>query len=459
MKQSNLNIVIPLKDGKSLLHNTCTQGSLLLENSQLTYLSHPLTAPILLKLRLQSIGAILNTDIDEITVLRKKDFISKKYKEKSLSITVMMTEACNFSCSYCNQGTNKQSKFLDSATFSKLVSYIQSFPDCEKLEVSWYGGEPLLRKKDIAEFSSQLLSHCISKQIIYESHITTNGYFLTLKAAEMLIKSGIKAAQITIDGDQDCHDNSRYIKEGHGSFELIMNNIKSVLENTELKIIIRTNVNKLNMDGLFNMIDQFIGFKFNHSDQFAIYFYNVYSPSKNQLEDSLYSDVDENLLDPFTFSHLQYKLNCYLRQNNFNIALDMPSFGGSCIATKKSSFAISPYGELFKCYVVMANRDEAVGTLSNEGAPLLDKSKFDTWNNWTAFEQEECRGCKLIGSCRGGCPLDYIQNNSHSNNFRCPPSKLYFNEYVFSKAVQNGLVQPELWDEKLSKTNQHSLRL
>jgi len=458
MKKSLFNVVIPLKRKEHLIHNTVTQRSILLnEYESSKYISEDFD-DLLLNLRLRDMGAIVSEDLDEVEKLKNDDLSSKKTDEKSLHLTLMMTEACNFGCSYCNQGHDKASNFMAEDVFNSICNYIKDFSNLETLNITWYGGEPLIRKKDIMKYSTLINGMGNELGFKYSSDIITNGYLLDIQTAKSLVNSGVNCAQITIDGCEEDHDNSRYIKEGQRTYQRIIDNIKNAINETQLNIVIRVNVNPLNQSNLSMLVDDLINQGVVPNKQVGIYFANIYSAAKNGLN-SVHED--EGILSAEKFAAIQFQMNRYCWKNGIKVALDMPAYQGACIATKKSSYAINPNGSLHKCYIVMANDEEKVGTLQDNGANLIN-SRFEHWNSWTAFEQEECSGCKLLGSCRGGCPLDFIQDSESDNEskvYRCPPAKLYFNEYIFQRAVGTGVVDHDKWDENSSKTSLMSLRI
>ena len=460
MKKSFFNVLVPLKDSEHILHNTVTQRSILLndhESSQ--YLSEDLN-DLFLSLRLRDIGALVPEKIDEVEQLKDEDISAKKTSEKSLHLTLMMTEACNFGCNYCNQGHDKASNFIGDDVFRSVRNYVLAMPKLESLNVTWYGGEPLIRKKDIIRYSSLIKELGDKKGFKYNSDIITNGYLLDEDTAQSLCKSGIDCAQITIDGCKEDHNNSRYIKEGMDTYQKIVSNIKGAIMSSKLNIVIRVNVSSLNESRLTTLVDDLVNQGVLPNPQVGIYFANIYSPAKNGLEMTAEERSDSSaVISPEKFASIQFHLNKYCWEKGIKVALDMPAFQGACIATKRSSYAISPNGDLHKCYIVMANDEERVGKIKESGAELIS-NKFNHWDLWSAFEQDECSGCKLLGSCRGGCPLDYIKEgeNKGEKTFKCPPAKLYINEYIFQHAVESGIVEPEKWDTELSKTSQDSLR-
>jgi radical SAM protein with 4Fe4S-binding SPASM domain len=84
---------------------------------------------------------------------------------------------------------------------------------------------------------------------------------------------------------------------------------------------------------------------------------------------------------------------------------------------------------------------------------------YKKWNNWSAFSEDNCSTCKLLGSCRGGCPINYISEAYSSESYKCPPSKLFFNEHIFDRAMNKGLVNSQDWDNDLSPTSLDNLKI
>lgn len=453
---------MPLKNSEHILHNTVTQRSILLNNHESTqYLSENLN-DLFLSLRLRDMGALIPEKTNEVEQLRSEDISAKKTNEKSLHLTLMMTEACNFGCNYCNQGHDKASNFMGDDVFQSVEKYVVGMPKLESLNVTWYGGEPLIRKKDIIRYSSLIKELGNAKGFNYNSDIITNGYLLDEETSQFLEQAGINCAQITIDGCKEDHNNSRYIKEGVDTYQKIVNNIKRAITSSKLNIVIRVNVSPLNKSRLEILVDDLVAQRVFPDSQVGIYFANIYSPAKNGLGATDEESSDSSaVISPEEFASVQFHLNKYCWEKGIRVALDMPAFQGACIATKRSSYAISPNGDLHKCYIVMANEEEKVGKIKESGAELIS-SKINHWDTWSAFEQDECSGCKLLGSCRGGCPLDYIkegENKGEKKTFKCPPAKLYINEYIFQHAVESGIVEQDKWDLDLSKTSPDSLRI
>ena len=461
MELSKLNVFIPLKDNSSLVHNTYSKRTILLDSSEykkvISSSNEALvnTLPYNLFQKLARISAITTSSLNQIDKIKSNDLIHKQSTDH-LMITVMMTEACNFSCQYCNQGLDKQANHISFKVLDQISNYINNLePTPKSLSLTWYGGEPLIRSKDIISSSEYLKERSKEKSINYSSIIVTNGYMLTSEMANSLSDSGVSMAQVTVDGNKKDHDNSRYIKEGVGTYDKIMKNISNSLIDSSLNIVIRVNVDKRNCSNLKDLIDDLVLRNILQSQQFSIYLSHVYDPELNALDKQ--EDVKSSLLSHLEFAEIQYNINNYILSLGGKVAVDLPNHEGSCIASHKYSFAIKPDGSLFKCYIPIANKNESFGSIENISESYEHKN-FKKWNSWSPFESENCSGCKLIGSCRGGCRFNYVSSEYENEPFKCPPAKYFTNEYLFQRAVSKGLVSPNQWDPNKSPTNISELR-
>lgn len=456
MESSYFNVKVPLKYGDCLVYNSATQQLLRLTAEELVKFDACLfDGPYdYLLLLLRSKGFVCKSALIQYQQLIDSDLSDKKLSSQSMSLTLMMTEGCNFSCSYCNQGLIKDPKKIDQQSISKVLSYVARHEDLKNLNLSWYGGEPLLVIADVLSFSSQFKEFCEKKAIQYLSTILTNGYLLTSDKADQLFGSGVKCAQVSMDGFATYHDNSRFPNKHTGSYEKILNNIANVLKNTGLSVVLRVNVNKHNIDSIPLLIDD-IKNRDIPCDNFSMYFSLIYDPALSQLKDA--GDVGSDIIFEYEqYAQIELELLQRLDSYNINVALDIDEHMGDCLVTRHNSFAINPYGELFKCYIPISNQDFKLGDVSDFDA-AKKSDIFVKWNSWTAFNDEDCKRCRLLGSCRGGCPLHFVSTSHENLGPRCPTSKLRFNEHLFRRAVNSGLATKKDWDYNLSSTQISSL--
>ena len=463
MELSHLNLFIPLKEQCYLLHNTISQKSLKLSNRESSQYKKCQSNPAQISSidfnffqKLSSIRAICQSADDQISSLHLADKELKSSNDKLL-LTIMMTESCNFSCQYCNQGHNKKPLHISNDLISNVQSYISTLsPSPKTIEINWFGGEPLIRAESIIEASTSIKSFSNSSNISYVSSIATNGFLLTGDLSKRLHEAGVYLFQISIDGNKTDHDNSRFIKDGHSSYDVIIDNISRSLSICDSKITIRVNVDHRNVHNLKDLVDDLYSKRILTDPKFSIYFGHIYDPSLNSLGDD--QGMSNHLLTPMQFADHQFDLNNYVITKSGKIAVDLPTYQGSCIASHTNSFAIHANGDLFKCYIPISNKEESFGTLTSNGFHDFNKEVFERWDSWSPFESPYCSGCKLLGSCRGACRFNFVSSNYAEEEFKCPPSKLYANEYIFAKAISKGIVKSDDWDPDFSYTDMSLLR-
>jgi uncharacterized protein len=93
------------------------------------------------------------------------------------NFTFIVTDDCNFNCSYCLQ--KKEKKYLQPTTIKTAVDFFYPFLKGDKIYIIFYGGEPLLAYDKI-EYAVQLLrekNKTGNKNI--EFSLTTNGSLVT----------------------------------------------------------------------------------------------------------------------------------------------------------------------------------------------------------------------------------------------------------------------------------------
>ncbi len=82
-------------------------------------------------------------------------------------------------CSYCFQGLDKPTKKMTAEVLDKLVEFTESrMEGVNHLNITWYGGEPLMDKKAIYALSDRFMAMCAARGAQYSASIVTNGFLL-----------------------------------------------------------------------------------------------------------------------------------------------------------------------------------------------------------------------------------------------------------------------------------------
>ena len=91
--------------------------------------------------------------------------------------------------------------------------------------IGFYGGEPLLEFDLIKKCVEYVESIVEGKKVFF--NITTNGTLLTDEVVDFFVEKDFKLS-ISLDGSQKEHDVNRKFRDGSGSFNTIINNIKRI---------------------------------------------------------------------------------------------------------------------------------------------------------------------------------------------------------------------------------------
>ncbi|AEX86049.1 radical SAM additional 4Fe4S-binding domain protein [Marinitoga piezophila KA3] len=332
-------------------------------------------------------------DFDELKYI---NFIynSLKFEKKGLGLTIAPTMNCNFACEYCYELRKKV--FMDKEVKNSIVDFVkQNINEINYLSVSWYGGEPLLDLKTIKELSKEFIKLCQSNNIKYTASIVTNGYLLNSKVAKELKNLEIKTVQITIDGPKKIHDKRRPLINGKGSFETIINNIKGAKEYFE-HISIRINIDKTNEGKIIELL-KYLKNEGLTEENCSPYLAFV------DVSTEVCRDIEINCIDIKNRSEYMIERVKEAYEEGINIIKYPTPMYSQCGAVKPNSFVIDPEGYMYKCWHEVGIKALAIGNIKgNEKNKNFDR--YLKWNTFNPLNYKECKNCKFLPLCMGGCP-------------------------------------------------------
>ena len=111
-------------------------------------------------------------------------------------------------------------------TANKVLAYIKNQAEQNQaagIQITYFGGEPLLNLKIIEKIGADLKQYCALHQIRFTANIVTNAIALTKEAAERLAEIGVNFAQITLDGTKNAYKAAK----GLDAYDLVLEHIKS----------------------------------------------------------------------------------------------------------------------------------------------------------------------------------------------------------------------------------------
>jgi uncharacterized protein len=139
-----------------------------------------------------------------------------------------LTQKCNLACSYCY--IQKDHSVMPLPTASKIVDFIfKNFRENEKIEIGFFGGEPLLQFDLIKEITDIIQMHEFFDSSRVVISLTTNGTIFSEDIAGFLVEKDV-ILNISCDGPSEIQDVFRHFPDGRGSSKIVEKNIRKAVK-------------------------------------------------------------------------------------------------------------------------------------------------------------------------------------------------------------------------------------
>ncbi|MEO0286479.1 MAG: radical SAM protein [candidate division WOR-3 bacterium] len=378
--------------------------------------------------KLRDMNILIDDEVDESSVV--KEIYKKACNQSSvIDLTLVPTLNCNMNCQYCFQKGIRKQKFTDigqdifldpGKLYDFIESYISKLSEIKRVNVVWFGGEPLLRKDVIKNVSIELQDFFLNCYIEPSFEFITNGTLITDDFVEFARALRRKKFQITIDGWESSHDKLRHFNEKEGSFKIIIQNIAKILSDTSSLISVRINLGRANynLTGLRKLLSVLIELGAN-SGRLNVEFP---SPITN-------TEWYSNTFDIYEFAEISVDLLRLYKELGFEVEKLIFGSAPICTARNKYSLAFDYEGKIYKCWEHVGEESMVLGDIFSG----IDYSKYAMWEEQISsfFIPEKCSDCCFFPNCFGGCPLFRIRGSEPT----CPASR-----FLISKAIINEIL-------------------
>jgi uncharacterized protein len=340
----------------------------------------------------------------------------KRYNSTTQNLTIAPTLACNFNCPYCYE-VDRPNIYMSKDVEEKVIQFISNYKSVKELNINWYGGEPLMALDIIERITKKIKEN---KSLKYNSSIITNGYLLDIPTIKKLKDLSIRRVQITIDGDKETHDKRRILLNGEGTFDTIINNIDNLFKYyKEVKVDIRVNVDKSNSEEFANVF-KFLKKRY-IDNNISIYYAFV--------EDKACNTVPDCNLD---FTDKMNFISDMFEKHGVDVGLFPENKLSECMARYINSYLIDPKGNLYKCLYDIGNEKMSVGNITTDKIITNNDLLSMYMVGADPFEDDKCKSCIHLMSCKGGCPRDRIFNEYFDGNFNtCDPRKGDLKKFLY----------------------------
>ncbi|MGW3045167.1 radical SAM protein [Kitasatospora sp. NPDC001159] len=313
---------------------------------------------------------------------------------ETLHLIVLPTEQCNFRCTYCYEDFAVGR--MGPATVSALKRLIdRRAAGLRRLDVSWFGGEPMLARGIVEEVSSHAAQLAAGRADLgYRANMTTNGYLLDAQAARHLAALGVDQYQISLDGPAATHDTTRLRADGRGSFDRIWRNLLAIRDSgLPVGVLLRVHLTPANLplmpEFLATLRDTFL-----RDERFTLHLKPVErmgGPNDAAME-ILSSHARRRTLEELTA--IAYE------------GLPTPRVDGLpvCYAARPNSLVIRADGTVAKCTVAFSDPANTIGRLLPDGTLRIDNGLLAPWVRGWAAGDEDAVHCPYRGMPRRRTP-------------------------------------------------------
>ena len=299
--------------------------------------------------------------------------------------TIVTTTGCNARCAYCFEKGTKPVN-MTTETAEKVAQYIITHRgEHEKVQIDWFGGEPLYNFKVMDRICTRLLENGVN----YFSRITTNGYLfsekMVKKAAELW---NLKFALITLDGTEQNYNRIKaYIHRNElNPFQRVLTNIGMLL-NAGIKVQVRLHVSIDNVQEMRELI-KILAERFKNLDLLSLqilHLFELFGPEARVLSS------EERAI-------LVHEIQC-LKEYGYQLGISNPKKLNQelklfrCMVDSEDALMIVPDGHLGLCEHHL--EDRYFGHIdSEEWDQEVIRQSREYWE-----EIPECDTCALYPKC------------------------------------------------------------
>jgi uncharacterized protein len=419
-KWSRYNLLVKENDNYLLLFNTRTGALARLNPERQKDIKNPLNIPDdFLKFMLGQ-GFLVGDNIDELELIANTHKAAKENKD-SLSVTIELTQACNFRCLYCYQQRNP--KRLKNLAYEKVCRFlIKKISKLKHLHINWFGGEPLIEMQTLKQLTRLLLAETRDRGCIFSHFITTNGYMITPSIAEELARIKIQNIQITIDGDRRAHNYLRAHVSGTGTYDRVLAACKYVVD-AGIELLVRINLNRRNAKHIDVLLSDLAK--------------NGISPNNSIIHVSRtvnHSNVDDALssiiFNTEEFAEQWIKILHTITGYGF-AAPSLTPIAYNCPFDLQQTLMINSDGNICHC----SSSSVPIAELNTAGDESNRTNSYQAVKMRNPLDDNKCKECLYLPMCMGGC--SYLEEIGQE---KCIPESYILPDLVLltSKQARKG---------------------
>ena len=299
------------------------------------------------------------------------------------------TLRCNLSCRHCGSDCKQVSDIKDmpKEDFGRVLDSVAAATDPHKVMINITGGEPLCRP-DLEECG----------RMIYEKEfpwgMVTNGLALTPQRYQRLLRSGLRAMTISLDGIGETHD---WMRGRKGSFERAAAAIKMVIDSGEIAFDVVTCVNKRSYSQLSDIKEFLIGLGLKEWRLFTVFpVGRAATDPELQLSNEEFKGLMEFIKATRKEGRIMAEYGCEGFLGNYEG--DVRSHFYICSAGITVGSVLAD-GSISACPSIRADYHQ--GNIYTDDFMEVWNTRFQPFRDRSWMHKDECASCKVWKYCKG----------------------------------------------------------
>lgn len=373
---------------------------------------------------LESSSFIIKEDINEKELV-KGLYLQRRYSSRKYLLILNTSMDCNLNCWYCYEDHIAKSHMsLD--LVERILKHIDlkyQIEPFETLELSFFGGEPMINFKAI----SALLTGIKEQSKIHNFKVyltfTTNGTLITPKYIELL-NSFTTRFQITIDGCKDMHNSIRTFKrnKNQDSYSRVLNSLWLLNDaDADFRFTIRVNFDDKVIDHIEPLINDIA---FLNKKKSIISLQKIWQCNTDQINTS---DVIKAIE---TINNAGFRADIYTLTRRFEC----------CYADNLNQAIINYDGKVFKCTARNFAKEKPYGYLNSLGIIEWDADLIQ--KRLSLSIPQKCADCKFLPCCPGICSQKLLENEH--GEIPCPFDQHLSQEDIILLNIKQQLIAKKL---------------
>lgn len=335
---------------------------------------------------------------------------------------LIVTEKCNLACEYCF--VNQHARDMSIETALDCVDYIyeNASKSNQQPSINFFGGEPLLRWKDIIV---PVIEYSKEKNYNISFGLTTNGVLLDEEKLKYMKDNNV-GLLFSIDGDCDTQDINRPFHGGKGSSQCVNSKIELVLKYYP-KMTFRATISNLSVQHTFHNMKYAIEKGYVNLFTIPNVFARWTEEQKQTLKDEMrkFSDYyielfrQGKVINYSPYDRLYPQL-LQINENNEKGHV-RPFYGGvrgqgKCGLGSNRHVSFGVDGNMYGCQEMVTDYSEDnVFTIGNIYKGVDNEKRLNLVNSFdrklVRSTTEKCESCRFNLICDGGCVANnYIAN-------------------------------------------------